>query len=243
MPEDGDAFEGDVNNDREFLAQDLDLFAVSNDTKKWWKLPEKSALHTAVTILISRGSTEEMTARIMEKIRNSIGKGDITRDNFKFTDKKLKEWGLSSDKISGIRKILSLEEVNAESLCRIKEGGIFLVNGFKVMHEEDDDVLWSEDYNVRRCLGILFFRQKNMTETEARQVGKVWAGYRSQISYFLHRLKPEGAIKIRDEEELDQYDFIGNDRPSGSSKSHSASSSLSSSSSSSNGGNERKVDM
>jgi hypothetical protein len=130
------------------------------------------------------------------------------------TDKKLKQWGLSSQKIAAIRQILSLSEVTPRDLCKIKEGGIHLVKSFKVMTELDDDVFLNTDYNVLRNLGILFGRSKPMTSTEATIVSRNWIGYRSQISYFLHRLKPEGAVKVFAEQKLEPWDFWGADPPS-----------------------------
>ena len=62
-------------------------------------------------------------------------------------------------------------------------------------------------------MGILFFRSKLMTKTEATLLAKTWIGYRSQISYFLSRLKPEGAIKILDEDDLEPWDFFGVEQP------------------------------
>ena len=84
------------------------------------------------------------------------------------TNKKLKEWGLSNEKVAGIRKILSLPEVTSKTLCKVKEGGIYLVKAFKIFQEEDDDVFLWDDYNVCRNLGILFFGDKAITKAEAR---------------------------------------------------------------------------
>lgn len=210
-----DVFEGDdTSQDRNEIAQDLDLFSLSNKYKKLWKLPECPSHHRAVLLLIAKGIPHDTFKRIRSKISEAIGNKPISASNFTMTDKKLKEWGLSNEKISGIRKILALPEVTSGALCKIKEGGIYLVKAFKIFQEEDDDIMLFEDYNVLKNLGILFFRNKPMTKTEAQQVCKNWINYRSQISYFLYRLKPDSADKIHDEtKELDKYDFWGFDRP------------------------------
>lgn len=210
-----EVFQGpDFSEDRKSLAEELDLFSLSNQTKALWKLPEYSPLHRAILILISKGLTHEFYSKILERLEKAIGKREITPKNFTMKDATLKAWGLSAEKIAGIRKLLKLPEVDTKALCKIKEGGIYCVKAFKILTEEDDDVFLWEDYNVLRCLGILFFKDKPMSKAEAMQVSRNWAGYRSQISYFLHRLRPEGACKIIDEKELDEYDFWGANRPS-----------------------------
>jgi 3-methyladenine DNA glycosylase/8-oxoguanine DNA glycosylase len=203
-----DIFEGDDNS--VFLkehATDLDLFAVSNTYKSLWKLPARSDLHQAISLLISKNAPYDMTKKIMKKISDTIGNRDITIQNFVMKDSKLKEWGLSNDKIQGIRKILSLPEITAKSLCSVKEGGIYLVKAFKIFQEEDDDIFLYEDYTVRKNLGILFYRDKPLSESESRKLSQYWQGHRSQISYFLYRLTSKGADKILEDKELDDSDF------------------------------------
>jgi len=205
-------FEGnDPSEDRIFHAADLDLFSIANRYRKFWKLPERSPYHTAISLLIGKGLPYDTVSKIMEHIGQALGNKDISPKNFHITDKKLKSWGLSQEKIDGIRKILALEEVSSQSLCKIKEGGIYLVKAFKVIQEEDDDVFLPDDYNVLRNLGILFFRDKPMTKTEAMKLSRAWQGHRSLISYFLLKLKPDGAVKILDEEE--SHDFWGHSKP------------------------------
>jgi len=207
MPDDCDIFEGDNTNINSEHALSLDLFSISNKYKKYWKFPDRSDFHQAIYITISKGLNNDQTNQIMQKITNSIGK-EITPEKFSFTDKKMKEWGLSNEKIQIIKKIKELQEITSSNLCKIKEGGIYLVKAFKILQEEDDDTFLMDDYNIRKNMSILFVKNKLMTTQEARDISKVWQGHRSQISYFLYRLKESGAIKILDEEELDEKDFL-----------------------------------
>lgn len=212
MPDDSDILEGDSNSEeKKDIALDLDLFNLSEKYKSFWKYPERTDLFQAIFILISKGCTFEQYDFILQKITQSLG-FKITLENFKIQDKKLKEWGLSTDKINAIRKLLEIAKehgVTPSSLCKVKEGGIYLVKSFKILQEEDDDVFLAEDYIVRRILSILYYRSKILTVTEAKEISKAWIGHRSQISYFLSRLKDSGASKILDKQELDKYDFIG----------------------------------
>lgn len=231
MPDEGGIFEGDNNGEvnHEF-AQDLDLFNLSNECKKFWKLPERNNLYTAIFIMVSKGLSYETYNKIMENMHKSIGV-KFTVNNFNFSDKKLKEWGLSNDKISGIRKILEIaktEEITPKNLCRVKEGGIYLYKSFKIIQEEDDDCFLFEDHIVRKNLSVLFYKDKLMLPTEAKEISKAWQGHRSQISYFLSKLKESGAVKILDDEPLEQSDFIGYDELETNNSSNSSNSSSSS---------------
>lgn len=203
-----DIFEGDNNDISDIIAEDLDLFSVAKNTKELWELPEHSAHHTAIDLVMSKGLSFDMYKKLRTSIINAIGKKEYSRDNFKFTDKKLKEWGMSADKISAIRKILQLENVDSNALCRIHECGIHIVKAFKVFYGENDDTFLNEDYNVRTNMGILFSKNKLMSPQESTKVARNWSGHRSIISYFLHRLKPEGTFKILDNEELQKDDFF-----------------------------------
>lgn len=210
MPEDGNNFQGETNSDS-FLLTDLDLFKISQQTKELWILPNRSATHRAIECLIRQGMNWDNSERILNRIRASIGNADISKSNLTMTEKTLKRWGLSSAKICGIYKILNMTEVNSKNLCSIKEGGSALVQLFKTLEEEDDDVWLYSEYNVLQNLGILLGRTKSLTVREAMRVGHIWSGARSQISYFLWRLKPTGAIKIIEDEELKPWDFWGHD--------------------------------
>lgn len=209
MPDDSDiVFEGSQDDQRDY-AEDLDLFAISTFTKPLWELPECSAVHRAIEILIRKGLNWDHSQAIMSRINASIGNRDISQANFTMRDETLKKWGLSNDKIAGIRKILALPEVTGSTLCAIKEGGIYLVRMFKILHGEQDDVPFPDDYNLKQCLGILFYRQRAMTPQDMMEISKTWNGYRSQIAYFLHRLKPEAVAKIQDDQDLEPWDFWG----------------------------------
>jgi hypothetical protein len=48
-----------------------------------------------------------------------------------------------------------------------------------------------------------------MTPIEVKTLSNAWQGYRSQISYFLSRLTLSGVLKILDDKELFEEDFIG----------------------------------
>lgn len=202
-----EVFEGDNFDNRQFIAQDLDLFEISNKYKHLWLFPEYSSLHTSIVLLIRKGLSYSSSSKILNKINEAIGNKQISKTNFTMTDKKLKQWGLSSEKIEGIRKILNLEQVTSNSLCKIKEGGLYLVKLFKIINQEDDDIFLWDDYNVLRNMGILFYRNKSLSKQECIFISKNWIGYRSQISYFLYRLRPEGALKICEDLELNIDDF------------------------------------
>lgn len=204
-----DIFEGDNNSlDQQDFLDAMDLFSVSNASKHLWKLPERSNLHVALFLMITKGLPHAAGQKIMDRIEQAIGKKDMSHKNFTFSDKKMKQWGLSAEKISGIRKILTLDEINPNTLCKVKEGGIYLIKGFRVLADEDDDTFWESSFQVRYNMGRLLGHSKILPEQDARNLGKKWLGYRSQISYFFYRIKPDAMEKIVNEEELTADDFF-----------------------------------
>ena len=209
MPDDGDSFQGESSNDTEFL-QELDLFALSEQTKQWWQAPPRTPVHRAIEILIRQNMSWENGEKIMERVRASIGEADISLSNLVMTDKTLKKWGLSAEKISGIRKILSLQEITPKTLCSIKEGGIYLVQMFTVMEEENDDCWVYNNPNALRNLSIFLGRARPLTAREAVHMSRsAFSGHRSQLSYFLYMLKTEGAIAMVNDEPLEITHFYG----------------------------------
>lgn len=210
MPEDGDGFQGQSSNDVEYM-QEMDLFAISERTKHLWQSQPRTPLHRAIEILIRQNMNWTNGEYIMQRIKDTIGDVDISVSNLTMTDKTLKKWGLSTEKISGIRKILSLEEITPKTLCSVKEGGIHLVQMFTAMEGENDDCWVYNDSNLLRNLGILLGRSRSLAAREALQIGRSFAGVRSQISCFLHMLKPEGAICIVNNEPLEPEHFYGVD--------------------------------
>jgi hypothetical protein len=207
MPEDGDGFQGESSNDVEYL-QDMDLFALSEQTKHLWRSEERTPLHRALEILIRQNMNWTNGDNIMKRIRDSIGSADMSASNMIMTDKTLKKWGLSAEKISGIRKILSLGEITPKTLCSVKEGGIHLIQMFTVMEGENDDCWIYNDSNILRNLGTLLGRSRSLTPREGMIVSRAsFAGVKSQISYFLHMLRPEGAIAICNDEPLEVAHF------------------------------------
>lgn len=214
MPDDSEmCFEGDnLQND----IADIDLFNNALKTEKFWNLknslcpPDMTSTHLAVWLIIRMGASFAVGEKVMDHIRKSIGYKNISKENFTFKNETLKRWGLSAAKIEIIRNILEIpdDQINSKTLCTVK-GGIAFIHAFKALSDEEDDCFMYEDVNIRRCLGVMLGRNSQVTESEARQLSKNWLGYRTKISQFLYRLKPESMIKILEEEELEEYDFRG----------------------------------
>lgn len=208
-----DIFEGDDTfSERVEFLKNLDLFSLSNGTKNYWKLADHSALHTALYLMITKGMSFESGEKLMNKIRGTLGKKDMNKEKFTISDKTLKEWGLSAAKIQGIRTILSLDSINSSTLCKVKEGGLWLIKMHAVLAETNDDTPLYFCYEVKQNLAALLGHAKILSDEETKKLFTIWTGYRSQISYFLYRIKPESIVKILDDEELDKFDFNGCDK-------------------------------
>ena len=65
---DDDPFQGDNFDERNNQAKELDLFAVSNTYKDYWKLPEHSAMHDAIVLFIAKGMSYDNSNQIIAKI-------------------------------------------------------------------------------------------------------------------------------------------------------------------------------
>lgn len=205
-----------VGTDSElFEFEDFDLLNISKETELYWRQPERSLIHNAISCVISMRIPFKKSREIRQKIYTSIGKEgkvEITRDNFKFKDKTLLSYGLSNEQIRIIREILNNDIKTIKDLTKIKGIGIWTVKAIKILMNVDPDISLEQDYYIRNNLTLLYGYKKVMTETEARKILQTWRGNRTQISYMLWRLKPEGIMKIFEEQKLDKYDFIGYDR-------------------------------
>lgn len=218
MPEDGDSvFEGDSDSYDDFI-KELDLFSVAMSTRKLWDLtasecPENSTkIHIAIYLIVHSGCSYNVGNQIFNYIRQSMGHKSISPETFTFTDKTLKKWGLSNDKISLIRNILTYTDDNFNStvFCRLKPG-INLIQLFKAFTDENEDTYAYSDYNIKKNIAVMLERAKMPSDNENRKLSRVWNGFRSIITQFLYRLKPTGMNKILEEEVLTSVDFYNKD--------------------------------
>lgn len=214
MPDDScEVYQGDQDDYSEYI-RSLDLFDVALSSKPFWYLPgtlcpkDSSPTHMLIWFVIHHGLSVSVSEKIMNHIKLAIGNNNISKENFTMKEDTLKKWGLSGDKIDLIKKILSLEELTTKTLCKIKIG-LYYLSIFKAMVDEEDDCFVYQDVNIRKNLSVILGRDKIVTESEARKISKNWTGYRSKISYFLYRLRPESMLKVMEEEELAAHDFWG----------------------------------
>lgn len=202
-----------VGTDREiFEFEDFDLLNISKETELYWRQPERSLIHNAISCVISMRIPFKKSREIRQKIYTSIGKEgkvEITKDNFKFKDKTLISYGLSNEQVRIIREILNNDINTIKDLTKIKGIGIWTLKAIKILMNVDPDISLEQDYYIRNNLTLLYGYKKVMTETETKKILQTWKGYRTQISYMLWRLKPEGILKILAEQKLNKYDFIG----------------------------------
>jgi 3-methyladenine DNA glycosylase/8-oxoguanine DNA glycosylase len=210
-----------IGSDREqFDFTFFDLLKLSGETKQWWLQPTRSLLHNAISCVISMRIKFEKSREIRQKIYNSIGKEgkvEITKENFKFKNQTLCEYGLSTEQIRIIREILTFdnkksenkEQLTIKDLTKIKGIGVWTIKAVKILMNEDLDVSLEQDYYIRKMLSELYGYKKVITETEARKILQTWNGNRSQISYFLWRLKFESIEKILENVKLERHDFLG----------------------------------
>lgn len=205
-----------VGTDREcFEFNDFNLLNISKETELYWKQPERSLLHNAISCVISMRIPFKKSREIRKKIYTSIGKEgkiELTRDNFKFKDKTLLSYGLSNEQVRIIREILNNDIKTIKDLTKIKGIGIWTIKAIKILMNIDSDISLEQDYYIRNNLTLLYGYKKVMTETEAKKILQTWKGNRSQICYMLWRIKKEGIEKIIEEQKLTKYDFIGYDK-------------------------------
>jgi 3-methyladenine DNA glycosylase/8-oxoguanine DNA glycosylase len=195
-----------------------------------------NSISCIISMRIPFQKSKEIRQKIYNSIGKE-GKIEITKENFTFKDKTLLEYGLSKDQIRIIKEILSIvnkksenkEQLITESclatsgrdksnkldlltikdLTKIKGIGVWTIKAVKILMNEDPDVSLEQDYYVRKILSRLYGYQKVITETEARKILQTWNGNRSQISYFLWRLKETAIEKILENQKLERHDFLG----------------------------------
>lgn len=190
------------------MAEDYDLFALSNETKEWWYREPLGIIHETVLLIITEKLSFHKSDEVLNKIIASIGKKEITKTTFTISDNKLKEWGLSSDCCSLIRSVLELSSPTVKDIVKIRGIGIRNIKAIKIIMGEEDDQFLYEDLHIRRCMAILFNHKKPLTPSDAKHLSSVWEGHRSQISMFLLRLTFEGIGKIVEMKPLTKEDFM-----------------------------------
>jgi len=130
----------------------------------------------------------------------------------KITDKELENIGIEPIKIKTIQNVLNLDDSDLDNFIEniedIKGIGPWTVKCLKIYFDLDDDVFLFEDLWIRKRMTELIRGDIVLTQTECNEHSKIWKGYRTQISKFFWRIKPEGIIALLSDEELTCDHFL-----------------------------------
>jgi 3-methyladenine DNA glycosylase/8-oxoguanine DNA glycosylase len=76
------------------------------------------------------------------------------------------------------------------------------------MFDLDKDIFLAEDYWIRKRLSEIVNSAKILSIKECNTLSNQWAGYRTDVSKFLWRIRPEGCIALRNNIDLCREHFL-----------------------------------
>lgn len=184
-------------------------------TEKYYKLKEYSFFHQTISLIISQKISFKKSRSIRSKIFEKIfPEKEFTIQNFKFIKEDLKNFGLNETQIDTINNIIEiynkdLDVINwIHKIQKIKGIGIWTIKCLKIMFNIDNDIFLSEDFWIRSRLSELYNYNYVITIKESNDISIQWKGYRTNVSKFLWRIKPEGIEALKNKDLLIKEHFL-----------------------------------
>lgn len=195
------------------------ILNIMISTKEYWTMPKKTLFHNTISVIISQKITFHEGREIRQKLFEKLGKYDIVYDEFKKLGyDKLKEIGLSEDKIKCIDVVLKCFDKDIDDLAIIRKMasvkgiGPWTLKSLYILSnlEEYNNIFLIEDYWIRKQIKILYGLNKVPTEKEIKKMDimKAWKNNESNVSRFLWRLKSDGASAILNNITLERHHFL-----------------------------------
>ena len=177
-------------------------------TESFWNLPKKTIFHIAINLVIYLKISFKQGRKIRQELYKKINSFDLSKELLcKLTNQDFARIGLEDNKISVINKIIDAEDLSINYLEQLKGIGPWTIKSLKIMNGEKNLFL-EEDYWIRKRLKELFNLDKVPTIKESKKIVEHINCDKSELTRFLWRIKPNGIVKVKNNEELVREDFL-----------------------------------
>jgi 3-methyladenine DNA glycosylase/8-oxoguanine DNA glycosylase len=199
----------------EYLTND-----ILTKTKQYWNIHQtKNIFHQTVSLVISQKISFAKSRRARQILY------DLIKPDQEFTSKNLSkidksQWlkiGIAESQYASIQNLIKLDQNNydnkewIEQISKIKGIGPWTIKGLKIMFNIEPDLFLFEDYWIRSRMTELVSTEIKpicMSSSNANILSSHWKGYRTLVSLFFWRIKPEGISALKNGIPLTQDYFI-----------------------------------
>jgi len=185
----------------------FNILELAQQTKSFWTLKSRSALHCAVSCVISQRIRLNCSRKILSKLYILLEADEFTKDKLdEIKDDELIEIGIDSKKIDTIRRICLLAEVNEKTL-KIKGVGPWTIKAWKISMNEQDEMVKETIPNDKYVIKRVFELYGDSGRLD--DIIKPYSIEESNmIMNFLWRIKETGVESVKLNRELYRSDFI-----------------------------------
>lgn len=179
-------------------------------------MKEYNIFHQTISLLLSQKISFYQSRKIRQSLFALIAP-DIayTKVNIsKLTNKQLLNIGVSEQKYEIIQQIINIQcdllnySEWIDQLKSIKGIGLWTIKCLKIIFNIDDNIFLSEDLWIRKRLSELIDSDKSLTIAESNKISQKFNNYKTLVSKLLWRIKPEGIIAIKNNQQLNGNHFI-----------------------------------
>lgn len=183
-------------------------------TSEFYKQKQYSIEHQTVSLIISQKVSFTIGKNIRKKLFELTKGEEFVKNNMnKISNEQLVKIGIDSNKIKTIRNVLNVEFEHTDkyinAIDKINGIGTWTIKCLKIMFKTDPDIMLVEDLWIRKRLQELLRLNKLPTMSECNKLSNIWSGYRTIVSLFLWRIKPDGIKQLlQDSSKLTKEHFI-----------------------------------
>lgn len=183
-------------------------------TKEYYKLKQYNIFHQTISLIISQKISFASSKKIRSELFKNISPdNEFTRENIsKISKSKMFDIGIDENKYDVILTIINLGDCDDDDwinqISNIKGIGPWTIKCLEIMFDISNDLFLYEDLWIRKRLSELISSDVILSKKECNQISLHWKGYRTNVSKFFWRIKPEGITAFKNGENLDENHFL-----------------------------------
>lgn len=199
----------------EYLTND-----ILTKTKQYWNIHQnKNIFHQSVSLITSQKISFAKSRQARQILYDLIKpEQEFTSKNLSKIDKS--QWlkiGIAESQYASIQNLIKLDQNDydnkewIEQISKIKGIGPWTIKGLKIMFNIEPDLFLFEDYWIRSRMTELITIEKKpscISSSNANILSSYWKGYRTHVSLFFWRIKPEGISALKNGITLTKTHFI-----------------------------------